>query len=129
MKTLIALLTFAFAVNASATSLHPDTFKPVQVSKFSCITEEGNMLQVNLEYGEITEMDKEGNFLLDYDDGYDHQYLVLESFPPIDSYSVWHHEETDIIVFSVSRRAGDWGPFKGTYLNTNNKKVSVNCLN
>ena len=133
MKTLIATLALAFAFTASARSLHPDTFNSsrlfvTEADVLSCVTEEGHLVKINFNYGEIVEMDQQGNILLDYDDGYDWQSLQLESFPAQESVHVWHHEEPDVTVVSLRKVVGDSGPYKGSYLNTNGETVSMNCL-
>lgn len=120
MKTLIALLTLTFAINANAGAI--DT-------TLSCLTSEGNLVVYNGNYGELSEMDPQGRMLLEYDDGYDASWLNLESLPPQEQITVWHHEETDIVVLAVSRVAYVGDRFKGRYLNTEGSYVSVTCMN
>lgn len=117
MRTLIVIFTLAFAVNSNANL------------DLSCVTEEGHLVKYVAKYGELTEMDQQGNLLLDFDDGYDTQLLNLETFPVQTSYTIWHHEEPDVTILSVGKIGEDYAtPFTGTYLNTNGEKVQITCL-
>lgn len=118
MRQLIALLALTFATNSFAANS-----SDVLVCK---TTQDSMGIEFNFKYGELTVVDKDGNILVE-DDGYNHQLMQLEVFPPIDSLTIWRHEEPETIILSLTRES-ELEAYRGRYLANDGKVHNVICF-
>lgn len=118
MRTLLSIIVLTFATNAFADN---------GSSVYSCITDSDLLVRYNAYYGELTVSDKNGEILVDHDDGHNMQDLQLEVFPVIHQITVWHHEEPDFPVIFLSRR-GDSGAYLGKYTDYDGVDHKLTCL-
>ncbi|MEM7646324.1 MAG: hypothetical protein AAF203_05400 [Pseudomonadota bacterium] len=121
MKLLIGLLTLAVSFGAMADDNRSE-------ATLSCVTDQGNLVVLNLKYGEISEMTKEGKVTLDADDGYDNTVAIRAGWPSKEVIRVFHHEDPKKTTLLVLRNAGSRGKLTGTYQNISGEKMDVHCL-
>ena len=119
MRTLIALLVIAFATTVQAAE-HDKVY--------TCLTEDGQLIKYNANFGEMSVMKKDGTVVMDHDDGYDEKVTYIETFPVTIEISVFHHEEPETTILEFSYMDPHAAPHSGYFRTDEGKVLNINCL-